>query len=153
MTIIFSSQPFYGWYVWHLTPNDAVPSHICENERLWSFFWGCLRAIDGSHTHFSPPAAALQSLYWNWKGFFSQNCLFILNFSMLFTYILIGWEGSATDACVWADALAKGFLVPILLSCQCRISTLSRTSHSISWGLLSSSGVGSSRCLVCAYQI
>ena len=31
---------------------------------------------------------------------------------MLFTYILTGWEGSATDAQVWADALAKGFSVP-----------------------------------------
>ena len=31
---------------------------------------------------------------------------------MLFTYILTGWEGLATDAHVWADALAKGFLVP-----------------------------------------
>ena len=31
---------------------------------------------------------------------------------MLFTYILTGWEGSATDARVWADALAKGFSVP-----------------------------------------
>jgi DDE superfamily endonuclease len=31
---------------------------------------------------------------------------------MLFTYILPGWEGFATDAQVWADALAKGFSVP-----------------------------------------
>ena len=31
---------------------------------------------------------------------------------MLFTYILTGWEGSATDARVWADTLAKGFSVP-----------------------------------------
>ena len=31
---------------------------------------------------------------------------------MLFTYILSGWEGSATDSHVWADALAKGFPVP-----------------------------------------
>ena len=31
---------------------------------------------------------------------------------MCFTYILSGWEGSATDARVWADALAKGLSVP-----------------------------------------
>ena len=30
---------------------------------------------------------------------------------MLFTYILSGWKGSATDSHVWADALAKGFSV------------------------------------------
>ena len=31
---------------------------------------------------------------------------------MLFTYILTGWEGSATDSQIWADALARGFSVP-----------------------------------------
>ena len=31
---------------------------------------------------------------------------------MLFTYILTGKEGSATDSRVWADALARGFPVP-----------------------------------------
>ena len=31
---------------------------------------------------------------------------------MLFTYILTGWEGSATDSWVWADALFRGFKVP-----------------------------------------
>ena len=64
-----------------------------------------------NNIHISPPAT-LQSLYRNRKGFLSQNCLFICNFNMLFTYILSGWEGSATDARVWADALAKGFSVP-----------------------------------------
>jgi hypothetical protein len=78
---------------------------------LWPFFQGCLGAIDGSHIHLSPPAF-LQSLYRNQKGFLSQNCLFICNFNMLFTYILTGWEGSATDARVWADALVEGFSVP-----------------------------------------
>ena len=31
---------------------------------------------------------------------------------MFFTYILTGWEGSATDSQVWAGALAKGFSAP-----------------------------------------
>jgi hypothetical protein len=31
---------------------------------------------------------------------------------MLFTYTLTGWEGAATDARVWADALLRGFSVP-----------------------------------------
>ena len=111
MAVIFSSQPFYGRFVRRSTANDTFPSHIRENGKLWPFFRGCLGATDGSHIHLSPPAA-LQSLYRNRKGFLSQNCLFICNFYMLFTYILTGWEGSATDAHVWADALAKGFSVP-----------------------------------------
>ena len=111
MTIIFSSQPFYGKYVRRSTANDPVSSRIRDNSKLWPFFKGCLGAIDGSHMPLSPPAA-LQSLYRNRKGFLSQNCLFICNFNMLFTYILSGWEGSATDSRVWADALLKGFKVP-----------------------------------------
>jgi hypothetical protein len=111
MTIIFSSQPFYGQYVQRSTPDDPVSARIYDNGKLWPFFQGCLGAIDGSHIHISPPAG-LQSLYRNRKGFLSQNCLLICNFDMLFTYILSGWEGSATDARVWADALGRGFSVP-----------------------------------------
>jgi DDE superfamily endonuclease len=111
MTIIFSSQPFYGQYVQCSTPDDPVSARIYDDGKLWPFFQGCLGAIDGTHIPLSPPTA-LQSLYRNRKGFLSQNCLCICNFDMLFTYILTGWEGSATDARVWADALAKGFSVP-----------------------------------------
>jgi DDE superfamily endonuclease len=111
MTIIFSSQPFYNRHVQHSSANDPVSSRIYDNGKLWPFFQGCLGAINGSHIHISPPAA-LHSLYQNQKGFLLQNCLFICNFNMLFTYILSGWKGSATDAQVWADALARGFSMP-----------------------------------------
>ena len=108
MTIIFSSQPFYNRHVRRSTANDPVSPKLHGSGKLWPFFRGCLGAIDGSHIHISPPAS-VQSLYRNRKGFLSQNCLFICNFDMLFTYVLSGWEGSATDSRVWADALAKGF--------------------------------------------
>ena len=49
MTIIFSSQPFYGQYVRCSNPNDPVSPRICDNSKLWPFFQGCLGAIDGSH--------------------------------------------------------------------------------------------------------
>jgi len=111
MTIIFSSQPFYGRYVQVAQADDPVSSRIQDNGKLWPFFHGCLGAIDGSHIPISPPAA-LQGLYRNRKGFLSQNCLFICSFDMLFKYVLTGWEGAATDARVWADALLKGFSVP-----------------------------------------
>jgi hypothetical protein len=31
---------------------------------------------------------------------------------MYFTYSLCGWEGAASDACVFADAKAHDFIVP-----------------------------------------
>lgn len=111
MTVIFLSHPFYSHHVHCSTADDPVSSNILLNSKLWPFFQGCLGAIDGSHIHLSPPVA-YQGLYRNRKGFFSQNCLFICNFDMLFTYILAGWEGSSTDARVWTDALARGFSVP-----------------------------------------
>jgi hypothetical protein len=37
-------------------------------------------------------------VYQNQKGFLSQNYLFIHNYTMLFTYILTGWEGSTTNS-------------------------------------------------------
>jgi hypothetical protein len=46
------------------------------------------------------------------KGFFLQNCLFVSSFNMYFTYSLCGWEGAASDACVFADAKAHDFIVP-----------------------------------------
>jgi len=57
MTIIFSSQPFYGQYVQGSTPNNPVSPRICDNSKLWPFFQGCLGAIDGSHIPLSPPTA------------------------------------------------------------------------------------------------
>ena len=39
----------------------------------------------------------------------------------------------------------------ILLSCRCQISSLQGTSCSFSWYLVSSSGVGCCRCLVCTF--
>ncbi|KAF9219218.1 hypothetical protein BS17DRAFT_657166, partial [Gyrodon lividus] len=32
------------------------------------------------------------------KGFLSQNCLFICDFSFSFIYSLCGWDGSIADA-------------------------------------------------------
>ena len=110
MLVIFSSQPFYTTYV--QTPTgDSIPSKIRNNPRFWPFFQNAVGAIDGSHIAFSP-SAANQLSYRNCKGFVSQNCLFACTFTLLFTYALMGWDGSATDAKVWADAIATDLIIP-----------------------------------------
>ena len=45
-------------------------------------------------------------------GYISQNCLFACQFSLQFCYALTGWEGSATDARIWDDAINHDFMVP-----------------------------------------
>jgi hypothetical protein len=44
----------------------------------------------------------------------TQNVLVAVNFDLKFTYVLAGWEGSAHDALILADALERtdGLTVP-----------------------------------------
>ena len=50
--------------------------------------------------------------YRNHKGFVSQNCLFTCNFDLKFVYSLTGWEGSATDARIYDDAISTDLHIP-----------------------------------------
>jgi hypothetical protein len=47
----------------------------------------------------------------------TQNVMVAVNCDLKFTYVLAGWEGSAHDATVLADAVARadGLSVPVLL--------------------------------------
>jgi len=46
------------------------------------------------------------------KGDITQNVLAACGFDMNFVYVLAGWEGSAHDSRVLADARSKGFAAP-----------------------------------------
>jgi hypothetical protein len=104
MLIIFATPLFYSKYV-HL-PSDEVSQRIHENPKFWPFFKDTIGALDGSHIHATPPALE-RAAYRDRKGLVSQNCLFVCDFNMNFTYALTSWEGSATDAQVFEDACAK----------------------------------------------
>ena len=110
MTIIFSSTTFYNWYVKLPTPNTPIPDQILHNPKFHPFC-DAISAIDGSHIHTAPPVTET-AVYCNRKGFVSQNCLFVCDFTLKFCYALTGWEGSATDAQVYEDACQKGLNVP-----------------------------------------
>ena len=108
---VFSSVPFYTKYVHLPTSDDAPPAEIQWNPKFWPFFKDVIGAIDSSHIHCVPPAFE-QASHQNRKGWFSQNCLFACNFCLVFIYALTGWEGSATDARVWEDALEHDLIIP-----------------------------------------
>jgi hypothetical protein len=111
MLEIFASYPFYTDYV-HLPAADApVSSAIRDNPKRWPYFCDAIGAIDGSHIHAFPPSAT-RHLYYNRKGFVSQNCLFACNFDLEFIFALTGWEGSATDAWLWDVAHHDGLDLP-----------------------------------------
>jgi hypothetical protein len=44
----------------------------------------------------------------------TQNVMAAVNFDLKFTYVLAGWEGSAHDALILADAIQRddGFTIP-----------------------------------------
>ena len=84
---------------------------ILCNQTLWFFFQHALGAIDGTHIVCTPPAKK-HGMYWNQKGFLSQNCLFMCSFDLTFVFGYTGWEGSTMDNQVWEAALDCGFYIP-----------------------------------------
>jgi hypothetical protein len=65
--------------------------------------------LDGTHINIHVPASE-HARYRNRKGFLSQNVLAACDFDLNFVYVLPGWEGSAHDGRVLADAQAhQGF--------------------------------------------
>ena len=88
-------------------PNTTTPQsdRISDNPKYTPYFDDCLGALDGTHIG-AHVLQKDQARYRNRKGELSQNVLAVCNFDLEFTYILAGWEGSAHDGKVPADALA-----------------------------------------------
>jgi len=110
MLYIFASPPFYTTHVHLPEDGDDIPSKIRNNSKFWPYFRDTVGAIDGSHIRAYPPSCD-RSSYWNRKGFISQNCLFVCNFNLEFTYASTGWEGSATDARLYEEACSTDDLI------------------------------------------
>jgi len=70
--IAFTSKPFYSKYVQF--SDGSIPHKVCRNPKWWPFFKGAIGAMDGSHIQVMPRATD-HTVYCNWKGFLSQNCL------------------------------------------------------------------------------
>ena len=104
---IFLSAPFYTVYVTLPNANTPPSQMILCNQKLWPFFQPALRAIDGTHIVCTLPAKE-RGMYWNRKGFLSQNCLFMCSFNLTFVFGYTGWEGSAVDSQMWEAALDCG---------------------------------------------
>jgi len=56
----------------------------------------------------------MQATFRGRKNYPTQNVLAAVDFDLKFTYVLAGWEGSAHEATILADALERddGFRVP-----------------------------------------
>ena len=83
--------------------NDPIHSRVRDDPKFFPFFKDAIGALDGTHVPAIVPAH-LQDVHRNRKGWTSQNVLGVVDFDMLFTYVLTGWEGQAHDGKVLTDA-------------------------------------------------
>jgi hypothetical protein len=88
-----------------------LSTNIRDNPDWYPYFKNCVGAVDGTHlpVHVSPQDA---KPYFNRKGTITQNVLAACDFSLCFTYILAGWEGSVSDSTLWDDARESNFTIP-----------------------------------------
>lgn len=93
---------------------DCLFFSIYLTQVVWIIFsQDCIGAIDGTHIPAMVKGRDVSS-YRNRHGTQSQNVLAACNFDLEFMYVLSGWEGSAHDSKLLADALSRrnGLEVP-----------------------------------------
>ena len=96
---------------WVPLPHNEVPPEILHNPKFFPYFCDCLGAIDGSHFH-ARVSVDDMARFRNRKGWISQNVLVACLFSLIFCYILSGWEGSAGDGRIFEDACRTTLRIP-----------------------------------------
>lgn len=109
--IAISSPPFYSTHVQLPKAPDPTPEFISSNPLISPWFNQALGAMDGTHIACTP-SAENRCTARNRKGWFSQNCLACVSWDLRFLYVTSGWEGSATDALVFADSRLTELRIP-----------------------------------------
>ncbi|KAL5545272.1 hypothetical protein UlMin_009056 [Ulmus minor] len=88
-------------------PNGLeCPPEIMNNTKFWPYFKDCIGALDGSHFRVKVGNDIVQR-YRGRKAFSTQNVLAACSFDLKFTYVLPGWEGSASDSRILDNALTR----------------------------------------------
>nr|KAJ0211676.1 hypothetical protein LSAT_V11C400194760 [Lactuca sativa] len=85
---------------------DVTPKEIQEKKRFYPYFKNCVGEIDGTHIRVKVPNKDT-SRYRGRKGYPTINVLAACSFDLKFTYVLTGWEGTASDSRIVKDALKR----------------------------------------------
>ncbi|XP_022038521.1 uncharacterized protein LOC110941203 [Helianthus annuus] len=80
-----------------------VPPQILNDKRYMPYFKDCIGCIDGTHIGACIPESQ-QLPYIGRKGVPTFNVMATCDFDMCFTFVSIGWEGSAHDTRVFINA-------------------------------------------------
>ncbi|KAL6523629.1 hypothetical protein OROGR_017232 [Orobanche gracilis] len=92
---------------------SRIPIEIIGSNRFNPFFKDCIGAIDCTHVRAKVPLVEAPK-YRGRKDFPTQNVLAACSFDLRFTYVLPGWEGTASDSRILKDALHRtnGLKIP-----------------------------------------
>ncbi|KAH9154153.1 hypothetical protein AeRB84_003701 [Aphanomyces euteiches] len=91
--------------------NCPVASQIQANPTFAPLFSKCRMAIDG--THIPVCVNAEDAAPFDDRKGVTMNVLAACNFDLMFTYVLAGWEETAGDSKIYADARTKGLTQPM----------------------------------------
>ncbi|KAK8938791.1 hypothetical protein KSP39_PZI011350 [Platanthera zijinensis] len=69
-----------------------------------SYFKDCIGAINETHVNACIPVGE-QVPYIGRHGYISQNIMVVCDFDMTFTFVMVGWEGSAYDSRISHNAI------------------------------------------------
>ncbi|XP_076936894.1 uncharacterized protein LOC143604238 [Bidens hawaiensis] len=86
--------------------NDDVLAYILNNPRYYPMFKDCIGAIDGTQVRASVRLNE-QLKYIGRNGYATQNIMFVRDFNMCFTFVWVGWEGTAHDTRIFNEALQR----------------------------------------------
>ncbi|KAG6476907.1 protein ALP1-like [Zingiber officinale] len=89
-------------------PNGSTvsPQILNSGGRFYPYFKNCIGAIDGTHIRVKVSKEDV-SRYRGRKNYPTMNVLAACTFDLKFTYILPGWEGSASDSRILDNALSR----------------------------------------------
>lgn len=80
--------------------------YISLTLHIYILWQKCIGAIDGTHVAAWAPAQK-QTSYRGRKVLVTQNVMCACDFDMMFTFVYTGWEGTANDSRVFADAVTR----------------------------------------------
>ncbi|KAJ1691833.1 hypothetical protein LUZ63_015988 [Rhynchospora breviuscula] len=91
---------------------STTPSEITNNSRFYPYFKDCIGAIDG--THFRVKVNSKEApKYRGRKDIPTMNVLAACTPNLKFTYVLVGWPGTASDSKVLKNALKRRYSLNI----------------------------------------
>ncbi|KAJ3703223.1 hypothetical protein LUZ61_006928 [Rhynchospora tenuis] len=90
----------------HQPDGSQVPTQISSKRKFYPFFKNCVGAIDGTHVR-AKVSARDAPRYRGRKDYPTQNILAACTFDLKFTYVLPGWEGTASDSKILKNALRR----------------------------------------------